>query len=166
MSRRKRYLDNREKQFVEGVTSGKSLAQSARDAGYSRSTAAKKSYAIAQRPLIESALTEALLNQGITLEKIVKPIVDGLEATVRIVRKNGTVIVTDLPDHRVRGENADRAIALLGGVARAQEKPLPPAPSLIVNISEFPSTQRAGPDGYEPQGGNEPIQLNVKLRKD
>jgi phage terminase small subunit len=36
-------LDERERRFVKGVVEGKSMIQAAKDAGYSKSTAEKKS---------------------------------------------------------------------------------------------------------------------------
>lgn len=114
MGRHTKALTEKEKKFVEGVAQGKTKTRAAIDAGYSKSTAWKKSYAILKRPLVVSALTEALERQGINLDKIVRPIADGLEATVRIMTDKG-LVETSLPDHKIRGENADRAIRLLGG---------------------------------------------------
>jgi phage terminase small subunit len=73
-------LDERERRFVKGVVGGKSLIQTAKDAGYATSTAEKKSYAILQRPLVKSEMTKALERAGVTLVHIVQPIADALTA--------------------------------------------------------------------------------------
>ena len=134
--------NQRQKKFAEGVALGKSKVQAALDAGYAPSTALKQSYAMVDRPLVRSALTEALMQQGATLEKIVKPIVDGLEAKVRVTTDAG-VVETDLPDHRIRGENVDRAVKLLGGIPRETEMPAPPRPGLVVVISRASDAEGA-----------------------
>ena len=72
-----------------------------------------------------------------------KPIVDGLEAKIRITIQAG-VIETDFPDHRIRGENADRGIRLLGGVPRETEMPAPTRPSLVVIIGRESDQRDAG----------------------
>src|SRR6478736_9189017 len=96
-------LDERERRFVEGVAKGKSMTQAAKDAGYAASTAEKKSYAILQRPLVRSALTNALEQAGVTLEHIVQPIADALMAMRSYVdSKSGLLVETSVPDHKVR----------------------------------------------------------------
>jgi len=45
-------------------------------------TAENKIYDIVKRPLVQSALTEALERQGATFDKILKPLIDGLDANL------------------------------------------------------------------------------------
>jgi len=126
----------------EAWRSGKQKVQAALAAGYAESTALKKSYNMIDRPLVRSALTDVLMGQGATLEKIVKPIADGLQAKVRIRTLSG-IVETDLPDHRIRGENAYRAIRLLGGIPKECEMPAPPRPGLVVVISRASDAEDA-----------------------
>lgn len=90
------------------------------------STALKQAYQILDRPLVKTALTDALERLGITFERILQPIVDGLEATVLV--KNSQLLAvkkTSIPDVPVRLQAHDRAVALLGGVPN-NVKPLEP----------------------------------------
>lgn len=114
-------LDERERRFVQGVVQGKSLTQSAKDAGYATSTAEKKSYAILQRPLVRSALTNALERAGVTLVDIVQPIADALKATKSYVNQDGLMVESLVPDHKIRLEAARDGVALLGGIPKVGE---------------------------------------------
>jgi hypothetical protein len=114
-------LDERERRFVQGVVQGKSLTQSAKDAGYATSTAEKKSYAILQRPLVRSALTNALERAGVTLVDIVQPIADALKATKSYVNQDGLMVESLVPDHKIRLEAARDGVALFGGIPKVGE---------------------------------------------
>jgi hypothetical protein len=115
-------LDERERRFVMGLVKGKSRIQAAKDAGYATSTAEKKSYAILQRPLVRSALTNALERLGVTLEHIVQPIADALTATRSYVDpKSGILVETSVPDHKIRLEDSRAAVALFGGIPKVGE---------------------------------------------
>lgn len=98
------------------------MIQAAKDAGYATSTAEKKSYAILQRPLVRSALTNALERVGVTLEHIVQPIADGLSAMRSYVdTTRGALVETEIPDHNIRLEASRDAVALLGGIPKVGE---------------------------------------------
>jgi hypothetical protein len=115
-------LDERERRFVKGVVERKSMIQAAKDAGYATSTAEKKSDAILQRPLVKSALTEAMLKIGMTHEMMVQPMKDALTATRSYVDpKSGLLVETQVPDHKIRLEASRAAVALLGGIPRVGE---------------------------------------------
>jgi hypothetical protein len=115
-------LDERERRFVKGVAAGKSRIQAAKDAGYAQSTAEKKSYAILQRPLVKSALTEAMVRIGMTHEMMVQPLKDALTATRSYVDpKSGLLVETQVPDHKMRLEASRDAVALLGGIPKVGE---------------------------------------------
>jgi hypothetical protein len=125
---------------VAGLAQGKTKTQAARDAGYTEATALKQSYRFLNRPLVQSALTEALTRLDMTFEKIVQPIVDGLEAT--IVLKNTQDLVakkTTIPDLPVRLQAHDRAVALLAGRPQHGEMPKPSRPPLTVVFQSIPS---------------------------
>jgi hypothetical protein len=115
-------LDERELRFIKGVVEGKSRIQAAIDAGFAKSTAEKKSYAILQRPLVRSELTKALERTGVTLEHIVRPIADALTATRSYVDpKSGLLVETSVPDHKMRLEASRAAVALFGGIPKVGE---------------------------------------------
>jgi hypothetical protein len=114
-------LDERERRFVKGVVKGKSKIQAAKDAGYSKSTAEKKSYAILQRPLVKSELTTALERARMTLKQIVQPIADALKATKSNVNKDGLMVESQVPDHKIRLEASRAAVALFGGIPKVGE---------------------------------------------
>jgi hypothetical protein len=114
-------LDERELRFVKGVVEGKSLIRAAKDAGYAKSTAEKKSHTFLQRPLVRSALTNALERIGVTLEAIVQPISDALKATKSYVTKDGLMVESQVPDHKIRLEAARDGVALLGGIPKVGE---------------------------------------------
>jgi hypothetical protein len=111
---------------AEGLARGLNKREAVRQAGYSPMTAEKKAYAIVKRPLVQSALTEALERQGMTFGRILKPVIHALDATV-IDRTLAGSVQTNLPDQRIRLEAHDRLVRLYGGTPRASESPpLPP----------------------------------------
>ncbi len=114
-------LDERERRFIQGVVEGKSMTQAAKDAGYAKSTAEKKSHTFLQRPLVRSALTSALERVGVTLEHIVQPIADALKATRSYVANDGLMVESQVPDHKIRLEASRDAVALLGGIPKVGE---------------------------------------------
>lgn len=123
MSRANKHtLNERERRFVTGVVEGKSMIQAAKDAGYAKSTAEKKSHTFLQRPLVRSALTDALEQAGVTLTQIVQPIADALKATRSYIDPTrGILVETDIPDHKIRLEASRDAVALLGGIPKVGE---------------------------------------------
>jgi hypothetical protein len=143
-------LDRRERIFVKGVVAGKSLIQAAKDAGYATSTAGKRSYLILQRPLVKSALTNALERVGVTLEHIVQPIADALKATRSYVNKDGLMVESHVPDHKIRLEASRDAVALLGGIPKVAEG-TPSAHGLNLFIAVDPGTRREEPPSSTPK---------------
>ena len=97
------------------------MIQAAKDAGYATSTAEKKSYAILQRPLVSSEFTKALERARVTLAHIVQPIADALKATKSYVNKDGVMVESQVPDHKIRLEASRDAVALLGGIPKVGE---------------------------------------------
>ena len=126
----------KERKLVQGVLEGKSVRQAAKDAAYAKSTADVKSYGILRCPRVQSFLTEALERAGITPETLAKPVVEALQARVRVTNhQRGTITETDLPDHQTRMQVYDRVVATYGAVPKAVEMPEPPPPGLTVNIT-------------------------------
>ncbi|GKS62921.1 hypothetical protein YTPLAS72_02250 [Nitrospira sp.] len=133
---------------AEGLARGFSQRKAVKEAGYSASTAEKKAFAIVKRPLVQSALTEAveriMAARNKQFEEIVRPYVDGLDAAVIVKsRTEGIACIAKdpetqevIPDHDVRIKSADRIVALMGGVPREIEMPAPPPKGLTVIINK------------------------------
>lgn len=145
---------------AKGLARGLSQREAVRRAGYSASTAEKKAYQIVRRPLVQSSLTDALEGLGVSMTKIMQPVADALEAKVRIkvMGENGGLIQTDAPDHRIRLEGHDRAVALLGAVPKQIEMPAPARPGMIVNIIRVDA--KAEPKVVQETGEAEPTRPN------
>ncbi|MEE8494251.1 MAG: hypothetical protein V3S25_09435 [Nitrospirales bacterium] len=121
-----------------GLAHGLSQIEAVKQAGYADSTAKKKAYRIVQRPQIQNFLTEALEALGVTAKKIMQPIVDGLEAREVVRSKDGDILADD-PDHRVRLQAHDRAVALYG-LGKGAEHPAPgldtqPSPTYNIQVN-------------------------------
>ena len=145
--KRQRQGSQRELRFAQGFLAGKTKVQAARDAGYSESTALKKSWKFIERPHLQSIVTEALENLGVTPEKIVQPLLDGLKANI-VVKHSETQAakVTDLPDLEMRLRTVDRIVSLYGlgakhGDRAPDEPPEPPRPEAC-NIVFVPPKHR------------------------
>ena len=120
-------LTPKERRLVRFRAKGHSIRAAGKLAGYSEGGASH----VIRRPLVQSALSDALRRQGVTLAKMVKPIKDALQAK-RVILFQGTATETALPDHQTRLEASDRAVALLGGMPRQVEMPPPPREPLTV----------------------------------
>jgi hypothetical protein len=122
---------------AEGLARGLSKREAVRQAGYSPMTAEKKASAIVKRPLVQSALTEALERRGATLERILGPLVDALDANVIVTcERLGFARETLLPDYDIRIRAADRLVGLYGGRPKSSMMPPPAAKGLTVIISK------------------------------
>jgi hypothetical protein len=128
------------------VAAGKSRIQAAKDAGYATSTAEKKSYTFLQRPLVKSALTEAMVRIGMTHEMMVQPLKDALTATRSYVDpKSGLLVETQVPDHKMRLEASRDAVAIFGGIPKVGES-TPSAHGLNLFISVASAQPPRGPE--------------------
>jgi hypothetical protein len=151
-------LDKRERRFVKGVVEGKSRIQAAKDAGYATSTAEKKSYAILQRPLGKSALTEAMRKIGMTHELMVQPLKDALTAMRSYFDpKCGLLVETQVPDHKMCLEASRVAVAIFGGIPKVGES-TPTAHGLNLFIAVDPGTRNeelpsSTPNAVNPHAG-------------
>ena len=126
--------------IAEGLAQGLTQVKAVEEAGYSPMTAQKKAYDIVKRPLVRTALTEALERQGMTFDRILKPVVDALDATV-VAHTLAGPVKTKLPDHRIRLEAHNRLVRLYGGTPRASEIPPMPANGLVVIIQKESENQ-------------------------
>jgi hypothetical protein len=155
--------------IAEGLAKGLTQMKAVEQAGYSPTTAQKKAYAIVKRPLVQSALTEALERQGVTFDRILKPLIEALDATV-VIRTLAGPLETKLPDHRIRLEAHDRLISLYGGTPRASEiPPLPPKELVIIFKREGGTTDSTRPVDVTPkirieprgEGTNPPLPVRI-----
>jgi hypothetical protein len=159
---------------AEGLARGLNKREAVRQAGYSPMTAEKKAYAIVKRPLVQSALTEALERQGMTFGRILKPVIHALDATV-IDRTLAGSVQTNLPDQRIRLEAHDRLVRLYGGTPRASEiPPLPPRGLVVIIQKEGGSSEKKAAldvgsrTKIEPQGegGTTPLRVRITRESD
>lgn len=119
-------LTGKETKFVKWLSEGLSQAEAARRAGYSEQTARKVAYQVLQRPLVRTAFRDALERAGLTWEEIVKPVEDALQATIHVYDpRRKCMIVTGVPDLKIRQQAHDRAVALYGGVPKLGKRSQP-----------------------------------------
>src|SRR5262245_58638581 len=99
-------LTPRQLGFVVGNLEGKSDRRAALDARYAPSTAENTKQKIMSRPEVREAFNE-LLNDHLPPEKLVRRMVEGLDATqVKFFSREGDGLESVvLPDHRVRRRN-------------------------------------------------------------
>ena len=108
-------LTVKEAKLVKGIVQGKPKYIAATEAGYSPKSARSIATETLKKPNIQEALQAELARQGITLEKIVKPIKDGLEAEkVHIVGSGDQAMAEITPDHATRLKSSQMAQTILG----------------------------------------------------
>ncbi len=141
--RRKTALDPRERRFAQGVARGKTKVQAARDAGYTESTALKKSFALIDRPRIRSFLTDALEQAGLTPDHIVQAAIEALNANhILKSMEDRKVYESDVPDHDARMRAMDRLVDLYGGTPRDVDPKVPPPSTLETAATDLLLTLR------------------------
>lgn len=91
-------LTVKEAKLVKGIAEGKTKVQSAKDAGYSPRSAAEIASETLKKPNVQEALQEELAKQGITIDKIMRPVTNALNS--------------DSIDLQLKGH--DRALKVLG----------------------------------------------------
>lgn len=108
-------LTVKEAKLVKGVVQGKPKYKAAVEAGYSPKSARSIATETLKKPNIQEALQAEMMKQGITLEKIIKPIKDGLEAEkVHIVGNGDQAMAEITPDHATRLKSSQMAQTILG----------------------------------------------------
>ena len=136
----RKVLSVRQRRLVRFRAKGYSVERAGQLAGYGSET---QTSGILRRPLVQSALTDALRKQGITLGKIVKPIKDALSANL-VTTFMGTATKTKLPDHKTRLEASELAMSLHGGLPKQIElPPLPREPLTVIFESDGHGQTRA-----------------------
>lgn len=96
----------KEQKLVKGVVEGKTITQSAKDAGYSEKTAYSIGSEVLKKPEVQSRLQQALDKAGVTNGKIAKVINGGL----------------DNPDDNIKHKFTDTAIKVKGGYSPEKHK--------------------------------------------
>lgn len=106
-------LDARKQMYVQGRLRGKSKAQAALDAGFSRNMAHAASREI-EKPDVAEVIESAMEDFGITTELLMKRLREGLDAKVtKLESKDGVFTDSiDMIDFEQRGKYFDRAAKL------------------------------------------------------
>lgn len=117
----------REKKFVKAKLQGKSNLEATREAApeLKESSIAQTSDRLSKSVNVRQALDKALARHNITIDRILKPIDEALDASDPIYSKDGTFIETKV-NHTVRLAASDRAAKLMGLDKPAPDK-TPPA---------------------------------------
>ena len=107
----------KEAKLIKGIAEGKTKQQAALEAYDTTSPATASSIAseTLKKPNVREALYAELARQGITLEKIIKPVADALDAKIRIKSVvSGETVEIDAPDLEMNLKGHDRAVKLMG----------------------------------------------------
>lgn len=111
-------LKVKEAKLVKAKAKGKTHKEAYVEAGYAPTTdngMAVNTNKVLNRPHVQEALQAEMAKQGITLEKIIKPIKDGLEAEkVHIVGNGDQAMAEITPDHATRLKSSQMAQTILG----------------------------------------------------
>ena len=133
-----RPLSIREKKVIAARAKGFSQKKALAIAGYKPGSSGQ----VLTRPVVQSALTEALRKQGVSRAKIPRPIKDALGATLHSSFM-GELRASKLPDHKTRLEAAELGISLYGGLPKQVELPAQPQEPLTI-IVESPDGHKVG----------------------
>lgn len=112
--KQKRVLTLMQARFVEGVISGKTQIDAAREAGYKQ--AASHAHRLMQRPAVQRAFEAAFECRGLSPEYLTGRLKELMEATD--VQKNGY----ETPNWRGRARGIDLAMRLVGLDKRREAK--------------------------------------------
>lgn len=114
----KKSLTVKEAKLVKAKAQGMTNAKAYVVAGYSSTrpdVAEANARKVLGKPSVQNALHAELARQGITLEKIIKPIKDGLEAERVAIVGNGDQAMAEVtPDHSIRLKSSAMAQKLMG----------------------------------------------------
>lgn len=114
-------LTVKQTKLVKGIAEGKTKRQAGIDAGYSGTpeTVSVSVNEALKNPNVQEALQDEMARQGITLEKIIAPVKQALEATT-IVKTTDGEIETKYPDIDTRLKGHDRAVRLLNNTKKPE----------------------------------------------
>lgn len=107
-------LTQKEIKLIKGIISGKTKRQSALEAYNAKTpeTASAMASETLAKPNVQEALQNELAKQGLTLEKVVAPVVKAMNATIK-VRIDGETIDTGQDDLEMQLKGHDRAMKIL-----------------------------------------------------
>jgi hypothetical protein len=122
MTDKKPKLTPKQAKFVKGIAEGKTNTESALEAydtddyGVAASIATEN----LKKPEIQQAVQMSMEKQGITVDAVVKPIVDGLTAYKTGFSKDGDFVEFG-PDHSTRLKASSMALDLMGAKQKSKE---------------------------------------------
>ncbi len=100
-------LSGKQKKLIEGIAQGKSVAESARQAGYCEASSKGKIYSMISKPAFQSKIQALMEESGFTDSHLL----DGLRDALAAVKADGT------PDHPVRLRALELSFKLKGSYA-------------------------------------------------
>lgn len=118
-------ISPKEARLVKAVVEGANQTEAGLAADSDRTPESARVWAnkALQKATVQEALHMEMAKQGITLEKIVKPIADALEAEkVHIVGNGDQAMAEVMPDHSIRLKASSMAQDLMG-LKKNQEAP-------------------------------------------
>lgn len=130
-------LTVKERKLVKGIVAGKSQREAyieAYDTKGHLPTVDAEASKTTNKPHIREAIEQALTRQDLTVEKIVQPLVDGLQAT----KSNHLGEDTSKPDHAIRMSASDKLLTLLGAKGQSSGS----APSLTFIAKQYIKTNK------------------------
>jgi len=135
-------LNKREKKFVKNYIKEPKVCQAAMDAGYPYPNYGS---ILLAKPKIQQAILMELERQGITDEKVVTKIKEGLEATMPEKRSpKGTVIQNEHPDYYVRSLYLDKVLKIRGDYAPEKKEEVSKSLNLVVDADMVKALIDAG----------------------
>lgn len=113
-------LTVKQAKFVKAKAEGKTGVQAAMEAYDTTDYRVANTIAVEnmQKPSIQQAVQVSMERQGLTVDKVVKPIVDGMTAEHEYYDKNGEMHTR--PDHSTRLKASGMALDLMGAKSRGE----------------------------------------------
>lgn len=114
-------LTPKQAKFVKAKAEGKTGVQAAMEAYDTTDYATANAIAVEnlQKPTIQQAVQESMVKQGLTVDLVVKPIVDGLSANKTGFNKDGDFLEFG-PDHSTRLKASSMALDLMGAKQKGE----------------------------------------------
>jgi hypothetical protein len=112
-------LTMKQAKFVKAKTEGKSGTQAYMEAYETNNAkvASVEASRLLAKPSIQEIVQESMERQGVTVDLVVKPIVDGLNANKIHITDSG---IEHSPDHSVRLKASGMALDLMGAKSRGE----------------------------------------------
>jgi osmotically-inducible protein OsmY len=114
-----RLLTDKELAFINAKKQGMSNGKAAIAAGMTKNAHSARviGHKVSKDMTIQEAVAEALAANGITLDKAIAPIADGLKAEKTVIIGNGEQAMADnIPDHSIRLKASGMALNLMGAM--------------------------------------------------